>query len=171
MGSERNNKFKTRHCPTCERIHPLRKKVFHLVCTCVVWLAITPIWSIPRLARLSVRMSANIHPPIRHNRALILRTEEASGRSKALIGLPRTRESHMREPLFLLLPFVLAATRSLALGIQSLSRAGARPLISAETEHHALRIIIFGLIGLLVTLFVMTRFPHLGAVMTEYNQI
>lgn len=77
----------------------------------------------------------------------------------------------MREPLLLLLPFVLAATRSLALGIQSLSRAGARPLIPAETEHHALRIIIFCLIGLLVASYVMTHFPHLGAVMTEYNQI
>ena len=76
----------------------------------------------------------------------------------------------MRHPLFLLLPFVLAATRSLASGIQSRGKPGARPTILAEREYEVLLIVIFCLSGLLVALNLIFRFPNLGAVIAEYNQ-
>jgi hypothetical protein len=73
----------------------------------------------------------------------------------------------MRHPLLLLLPMALAASRSLALGIQSSS---VRPMMPAETESQGLLIIIFCLIGLLMTLSFMIMFPNFGAVIAEYNQ-
>jgi hypothetical protein len=76
----------------------------------------------------------------------------------------------MRHPLFLLLPFVLAATRSLAFGIQSPGKPGARPTIPAEREYKVLLIVVFSLSGLLVALTLIFRFPELGAVIAEYNQ-
>jgi len=75
----------------------------------------------------------------------------------------------MRHPLFLLLPFVLAATR-LAFGIRPPSKYGVQPRIPAETENKALPVVIFCLTGLLITLGLMIRFPDLGAVIAEYNQ-
>jgi len=75
----------------------------------------------------------------------------------------------MRDVLLLLFPVVLAATRSLSFGIQSPSR-GMRPTITAETEFEFLLIAICCLTGLLVSLYLMTRFPELGAIITEYNQ-
>jgi hypothetical protein len=76
----------------------------------------------------------------------------------------------MRHPLLLLLPVVLAATRSLAFGIQPPSKARARPTIPAEAEYQVLLIVIFCLSGLLVSLYLMIRFPDLGAVIAEANQ-
>jgi hypothetical protein len=73
----------------------------------------------------------------------------------------------MRHPLLLLLPMVLAASRSLAFGIHSSS---VRPMMPAETESEGLLIIIFCLIGLLMTLSFMIMFPNFGAVIAEYNQ-
>jgi hypothetical protein len=60
---------------------------------------------------------------------------------------------------FLLLPFVFAATRSLALGVPS--------IVPAEKEYEFLTVVIFSLLGLLVAL---SLFPDLGAVIGEYNQ-
>jgi len=79
-------------------------------------------------------------------------------------------ESQMRHPLFLLLPVVLVATRSLALGISWPTKPGARPAIPAEIEYQALLIVIFCLTGLLASLYAMARFPDLGAAIAEMNQ-
>ena len=76
----------------------------------------------------------------------------------------------MSDPLVLVLPFIFAATRSLTLVIQSPSRHGSRPIISAEKEHAFLTVVMFCLIGLLVGLGLMVRFPDLGALIEEYNQ-
>ncbi len=75
----------------------------------------------------------------------------------------------MSYPLVPTLPFILAATRSLALGIQSLS-GEIRTTISAETEYELLKIVTLCLLGLLVTLSLIIRFPDFGAVFVEYNQ-
>jgi hypothetical protein len=72
--------------------------------------------------------------------------------------------------LLLLLPVVLAATRSLASGIQSLSRASARPTIPAEAEYQVLVIVIFCLTGLLLSLYLMIQFPDLGTAIAEIDQ-
>jgi len=76
----------------------------------------------------------------------------------------------MSHPLFLLLPFVLAATRSLADGIRLSSESGRRPTIPVETEHECLMIVIFCLTGLLIGLTLMFRFPDFGAVIADCNQ-
>ena len=76
----------------------------------------------------------------------------------------------MTNPLVLILPFVLAAGRSFTLSIQSLSRLECRPIIPAEVECEFLMVAILCLVGLLVTLSMMMRFPDFGAVITEYNQ-
>lgn len=76
----------------------------------------------------------------------------------------------MRHSLFLLLPIVLAATRSLAFGISSPSERGLRPTISAETEYQVLLIVTLCLTGLVVSLYVMTQFPDFGATFSEMNQ-
>lgn len=75
----------------------------------------------------------------------------------------------MLHPLLLLLPVVLAA-RSLAFALQSPSKSVARPAIAAEAEHEILLIVALCLTGLLVFLYVMARFPDLGAQITEMNQ-
>ena len=77
----------------------------------------------------------------------------------------------MRYSLFFLLPFALAAARSLAGTIQLPGKSEGRPTISADAECRALLIVIFCLSGLLVILTLMLRFPDLGAVIEEYNQI
>jgi hypothetical protein len=76
----------------------------------------------------------------------------------------------MRHPLVLMLPFFFAAARSLTLGIQSPSRLGSRPTISAEAEYKLPTIITFCLLGLLIALCLMVRFPEFGTVIAEYNQ-
>jgi hypothetical protein len=76
----------------------------------------------------------------------------------------------MRHSALLLLPAVLAATRSLAFGIQSSRKSGARQTIPAETEYEILLVVIFCLTGLLVSLYLMTRFPELGAAISQLNQ-
>lgn len=72
--------------------------------------------------------------------------------------------------LFLFLPFVLAATRSLAFGIQSPGKSGMRPTISAESEYEVLSVAILSLTGLLASLYVMARFPELGKIIAEANK-
>ncbi|MFY9835196.1 MAG: hypothetical protein WAK55_01775 [Xanthobacteraceae bacterium] len=69
-----------------------------------------------------------------------------------------------------ILPFVLAAARSLTLGIQSLSGLEWRPTIPAEAEYEFLAVAIFCLLGLLVALSLIMRFPDFGTVIAEYNQ-
>jgi hypothetical protein len=76
----------------------------------------------------------------------------------------------MNSPLGLILPFILAATRSFTLGIQSSTRLRSRPIIPAETECEVLTVVTFCLIGLLVAFNLMVRFPDLGMVIAEYNQ-
>jgi esterase/lipase superfamily enzyme len=72
-------------------------------------------------------------------------------------------------PIFIF-PFVLAATRSLALGVQSPSRAERRAAIPADMEYQFLTIVTFCLLGLLVALNLIVRFPDFGTVIAEYNQ-
>jgi hypothetical protein len=76
----------------------------------------------------------------------------------------------MHNPLTAVLPFILAAARSLTLGIQSPSRPGRRPIVPAETEYQFLAIVALCLLGLLVFLFLVFRFPDFGAIIAEYNQ-
>ena len=76
----------------------------------------------------------------------------------------------MHHPLILVLPFVFAATRSLTLGIRSPRRSESRPIISAEAEYELLTFITFCLLGLLIALNLMVRFPEFGTVIAEYNQ-
>lgn len=87
-----------------------------------------------------------------------------------IVGPPQQWESRMRDPFFLLFPFVLAAARSLSFGIVSRGPSEEWRTISAETEYRFLMVAIFSLTGLLVTLGLMIRFPDLGAVIAEYNQ-
>jgi len=76
----------------------------------------------------------------------------------------------MHHPFFLIFPVVVAAMRSLAFGLQLPSQDGTPSTMSAETEYEALVIVIFCLTGLVVSLYVMARFPELGATITELNQ-
>jgi hypothetical protein len=76
----------------------------------------------------------------------------------------------MSNPLVLFLPFILAATRSLALGIQSPSKLGNRTMVPAEKEYEFLTLVAFCLLGSLAVLNLMVRFPDFGAVIAEYNQ-
>jgi hypothetical protein len=66
--------------------------------------------------------------------------------------------------------FVLAATRSLALAIRSPRKIESRPIIPAQTEYEFLTVAIFCLMGLLLALNLMIRFPDFGTVIAEYNQ-
>ena len=75
----------------------------------------------------------------------------------------------MRQPLILAIVCFFAA-RSLTLGVQSASKSGIRPIMSAEKERELLQIVTFCLVGLLVTFGMMIRFPDLGAIIAEYNQ-
>jgi len=75
----------------------------------------------------------------------------------------------MHYPLVLIIAFFFA-TRSLTLGIESSGRSESRPMISAEKECELLTIMTFCLLGLLVSLSLMIRFPDLGAVIAEYNK-
>jgi hypothetical protein len=77
----------------------------------------------------------------------------------------------MRDPLVLLFPFFLAAARCLAFSIRSPGTSEEWRTISAETEFRFLLIAIFSLTGLLITMGLMIRFPDLGEVIAEYNQI
>lgn len=76
----------------------------------------------------------------------------------------------MRHAFFLIFPVVAAAMRSLALRPQLPSKDGTPATMSAETEYAALVIVIFCLSALVVSLYVMNRFPELGATITELNQ-
>jgi hypothetical protein len=81
-----------------------------------------------------------------------------------------SEEANMSNPVLLILPFILAATRSLTLGIQSPRKLGDHPTTSAEREFELLTIVAFCLLGLLVTLEFMIRLPDLGMIIAEYNQ-
>ena len=76
----------------------------------------------------------------------------------------------MPHPLLLVLPAVLAATRSLAVGIQSPGKSEAQPAISADTEYEILFVVIFCLTGLLGSVYAITEFPDFGATIAEMNQ-
>lgn len=76
----------------------------------------------------------------------------------------------MGHPLLLLLPVVVAATRSLAFGIQSPNKSAARSAIPAELEYQFLLVVIFCLAGLLISLYVVIRFPDFGTAMAEANR-
>ena len=76
----------------------------------------------------------------------------------------------MGHPLVLILPFVLAATRSLALGVQPRTRSASHGGLSAETEFGFLTVIAFSLAGLWLTISFMIKFPDLGLVIQQYNQ-
>jgi hypothetical protein len=65
---------------------------------------------------------------------------------------------------FLLFPFVLAAGRSLTLGLQLPSRLASGSIVPAEKEYEFLTVVILCLLGLLVALSLMVWFPDLGAV-------
>ena len=75
----------------------------------------------------------------------------------------------MSSPLEPVLPFILAAARSLTLGIQSPGSLERQP-VSDETESESLATVAFCLLGFLVTLILIFRFPDFGAVIAEYNQ-
>lgn len=76
----------------------------------------------------------------------------------------------MGHPLVLILPFVLAATRSLALGVQPRTGSANSRGLSAETEFEFLAVAAFSLVGLWLTISFMIRFPDLGMVIQQYNQ-
>ena len=76
----------------------------------------------------------------------------------------------MPNPLFLLLPVILAATRSLAFAIQPPGGSAERSTLSAETEYQFLVIAVFSLTGLLVYLLLMIRFPDLGDTIAQLDQ-
>jgi hypothetical protein len=76
----------------------------------------------------------------------------------------------MGHPLVLILPFVLAATRSLALGVQPRSGSATHRGLSAEIEFEFLTVIAFSLVGLWLTISFMIRFPDIGLVIQQYNQ-
>lgn len=76
----------------------------------------------------------------------------------------------MGHPPVLILPFVLAATRSLALGVRPRTRSENHRGLSAETEFELLTVIAFGLAGLWLTISFMVRFPGLGLVIQQCNQ-
>ena len=70
----------------------------------------------------------------------------------------------------LFLPFILAATRSLTLGARAPGKLGNRTVTPAEKEYEFLALVTFCLLGSLVVLNVMVRFPNCGTVIAEYNQ-
>ena len=76
----------------------------------------------------------------------------------------------MRHPLLLLFPIALAATRFLVFGTPWPSRPRARLTITADTECEILLTVIFCLTGFLFSLYLVTRFPDLGATIVELNQ-
>jgi hypothetical protein len=74
----------------------------------------------------------------------------------------------MHHSLYLLIPFALAATRGLAIGIvpPDLQRAA----MPAETEYRILLGVAATLTLLLVVASVMTTHPEIGALVAEYNR-
>ena len=74
----------------------------------------------------------------------------------------------MHHPFYLLIPFALAAARSLAIEI-----APPRvpfPAILAETEYRVLVGVAFALTMLLIVSSLMNSHPELGAIIAAYNQ-
>lgn len=80
------------------------------------------------------------------------------------------KATRMHNPLLLLVPVILAATRSLAFAIQPLVKPAVRSTIPAEMEHQFLLLVVFSLSGLLVSLFLMIRFPEFGEAIAELGQ-
>ena len=83
---------------------------------------------------------------------------------------PMRVEANMSNPLVLVLPCVVAAARSLTLGVRSPTSAERQAIISAEAEYEFLKAVIFFLLSSWVTLNLMIHFPGLGAVIADYNQ-
>jgi hypothetical protein len=90
--------------------------------------------------------------------------EEARALSKMLLACHRQWKGRMSNPLGFFLPLILVATRSLTLGIRSPSKLGSRTMVSAEKEYEVLTLVAFRLLGSLVALNLMVRFPDCGAV-------
>jgi hypothetical protein len=76
----------------------------------------------------------------------------------------------MHNPLILLVPFILAATRSLAFAIRSPGKPGLCSTTPAEMEFQILLTVVFSLSGLLASLYLMIQFPELGSAIAELNQ-
>jgi hypothetical protein len=76
----------------------------------------------------------------------------------------------MSNPLIPVLPCVVAAARSLALGVRWPTNSESQSIISAEAEYEFLKALAFFLLSSWVMLNLMIQFPGLGAVISEYNQ-
>ena len=74
----------------------------------------------------------------------------------------------MHHPLYLLIPFALAAARRVAIEIAPPHLP--LPAIPAETEYRVLVGVVFALTLLLIASIVMNSHPELGAMITAYNQ-
>jgi hypothetical protein len=72
----------------------------------------------------------------------------------------------MSNMLVLVVPFILATESIMLLP----STLGSPPIVPAEKEYKFLTAVTLCLLGLLVGLGLMVRFPDLGAVIAEYNQ-
>jgi hypothetical protein len=88
-----------------------------------------------------------------------------------MLSAPRKQwGTRMHNPLLLLVPVILAATRSLAIAIQPPVDSRVRSIIPADLEFQFLLIIVFSLCGLLASLYVMIECPDLGVAIAELNQ-
>ena len=74
----------------------------------------------------------------------------------------------MHHSIYFLIPFALAATRDLAIGVAP-SRVK-RSMISPETEYRVLSPVAIALTVLLIGSSLMTTHPELGALIANYNQ-
>lgn len=74
----------------------------------------------------------------------------------------------MHHSIYFLIPFALAATRDLAIGVAP--PQGQRPVISPETEYRILTPVAAALTMLLIGSSLMITHPELGALITNYNQ-
>jgi hypothetical protein len=87
-----------------------------------------------------------------------------------LVGLSATGREVYMKPLVLVFPVVLAAARSLTLGVRSRSSPENPPIISTEDERRFLKAAILILLCFWVTLYLMMRFPDAGLLIATYNQ-
>lgn len=76
----------------------------------------------------------------------------------------------MHNPLILLVPVILAATRSLAFAIRTPGKPELRSTTPAEMEFQILLTVVFSLSGLLAALYLTIQFPELGTAIAELNQ-
>lgn len=74
----------------------------------------------------------------------------------------------MHHSIYFLVPFALAATRDLAIGVAP--PRVQRSVISPETEYRVLSPVTVALTMLLIGSSLMTTYPELGALIANYNQ-